>query len=122
MDVITRTLRSEPALVAGVIQAGLGLAVALGLSLTAGQAGALEAAAAGLAAVIVAASTRPVAVPVLTGGLTAIFTCLVAFGVPHATAATVSALNVAVAAVLAIVLRGHQTPVAPAPPPARAGP
>jgi hypothetical protein len=41
------------------------------------------------------------------------------------TSATVSAVNVADVAVLAIVLRAHQTPVAPvtAPvPPARAGP
>lgn len=116
MDVITRTIRYEPAMVVGLLQAALALGVALGLTLTAGQAGALEAAAAGVAAIIVAASTRPVAPPILTGGLTAIFTCLVAFGVPHVTEATVSALNVAVVAVLAIVLRAHQTPVAPAPP------
>lgn len=125
MDVITRTIRNEPALVTGLTSASLALAVTLGLHLTAGQTGALEAAVAGVAAIIVAASTRPVAVPILTGGLTAIFTCLLAFGVPHITAASVSALNVAVVAVLAIVLRAHQTPVAPAPPPvppARAGP
>lgn len=125
MDPITRTIRNEPALVSGVTSAALALAITLGLHLTVGQTGALEAVAAGVAAIIVAAATRPVAAPVLTGGLSAIFVCLVAFGVPHITPATVSALNVAVVAVLAIVLRGHQTPVAPAPqpvPPARAGP
>lgn len=124
MDAITRTIRIEPAMVTGVLQAALALGVTLGLSLTASQSGALEAAAAGVAAIIVAASTRPVAPPILTGGLTAILTCLVAFGVPHVTAASVSAVNVLAAAVLAIVLRGHQTPIAaPQPvPPARAGP
>jgi hypothetical protein len=117
VDAITRTIRNEPALVTGVIQAALSLAVTLGLDLTAGQTGALEAAAAGVAAIIVAASTRPVAPPILAGGLTAILTCLVAFGIPHVTAASVSEVNVLALAVLAIVLRVHQTPVAPAPPP-----
>jgi hypothetical protein len=116
VDAITRTIRNEPALVTGVIQAALSLAVTLGLDLTAGQTGALEAAAAGVAAIIVAASTRPVAPPILAGGLTAILTCLVAFGIPHVTAASVSEVNVLALAVLAIVLRVHQTPVAPAPP------
>lgn len=116
MDVITRAIRYEPAMVTGAAQAALALSVTLGLHLTGGQSGALEAAAAGLAAVIVAAYTRPVAVPVLSGGLTAIFTCLVAFGVPHVTAVAVSEANVALAAVLTVVLRVHQTPVAAAPP------
>lgn len=98
-------------MVAGVLQAALGIGVALGWSLTPGKTGALEAAAAGAAAVIVAIATRPVVVPILTGGLSAILTCLVAFGVPHVTAVTVSEVNVAAVAVLAIVLRGHQTPV-----------
>lgn len=118
MDAITRTIRNEPAMVVGVAQAALALAVSLGLHLTVEQTGALEAVAAGVGAVIVAASTRPVAVPVLTGGLTAILTCLVAFGVPHVTPAVVSEVNAAAVAVLAIVLRAHQTPVAPAPAPA----
>jgi hypothetical protein len=125
LDAITRTIRNEPALVAGVTSAALAIAITLGLHLTVGQTGALEAAVAGGAAVIVAAATRPVAPPVLTGALSAILVCLVAFGVPRVTSATVSAVNVAAVAVLAIVLRGHQTPVAPAPPPvppARAGP
>lgn len=117
MDVITRTIRAEPAMVTGVTQAALALAVTLGLHWTASQTGALEAAAAGVAAILVAAATRPVAVPILTGGLTAIFTCLVAFGVPHVTAASVSEANAAIAAVLTIALRFHQTPIVPAAPP-----
>jgi hypothetical protein len=118
VDAVTRTSRNEPAMVTGVAQAALALGITLGLHLTVAQTGALEAAAAGIGAVITAASTRPVAVPVLTGALTAILTCLVAFGVPHVTAASVSEVNAALVAVLAIVLRAHQTPVAPAPPPA----
>jgi hypothetical protein len=118
VDAITRTIRNEPAMVTGVAQAALALAVTLGLHLTAAETGALEAAAALTGGIIVAASTRPVAVPVLFGGLTAILTCLVAFGVPHVTPAAVSAANALTVAVLTGVLRGHQTPVAPAPPPA----
>jgi hypothetical protein len=105
-------------MVLAVPQAALALAVTLGLHLTVGQTGALEAVAAGVVAIIVAAATRPVPVPILTGALTAIFTCLVAFGVPHVTAPTVSSLNVGLLAILAIVLRAHQTPVALAPAPA----
>jgi hypothetical protein len=117
VHVIIRTIRHELAMVAGAAQAALALSLTLGLHLTAVQTGALEAAAAGLAAAIVAAYTRPVAVPVLTGGLTAILTCLVAFGVPHVTAVAVSGANAALAAVLATLLRVHQTPVAADPPP-----
>jgi hypothetical protein len=120
VDWFIRLAKGEPAMILAVPQAALALAVTLGLHLTAGQTGALEAAAAGVTAVIVAAATRPVAVPVLTGGLTAIFTCLVAFGVPHVTAPVVSAVNVAVLAVLAIVLRAHQTPVVRVPAPVAA--
>jgi hypothetical protein len=115
VDAIWRTIRNEPAMCAGVCQAALALAITLGLHLTVAQTGALEAVAAGVGAVIVAAATRPVPVPVLTGGLTAILTCLVAFGVHGVTPAVVSEVNAAAVAVLAIVLRAHQTPVAPAP-------
>lgn len=112
MDRFTDVLKTEPAMVTSVCQAALAIAVTLGLSLTAGQTGALEAAAAGVAAIIVAASTRPVPVPILAGALTAILTCLVAFGVNGITPAVVSSVNAAIVAVLAIVLRVHQTPVA----------
>jgi hypothetical protein len=118
VDVITSTARNEPAMVTGVAQTALALGITLsGWHLTAGQTGALEAIAAGIGAVIVAASTRPVPVPILTGGLTAILTCLVAFGVRGVTPAVVSEVNAAAVAVLAIVLRTHQTPIAPAPAP-----
>jgi hypothetical protein len=118
MDRFTDVLKTEPTMVTSVCQGALAIAVTLGLSLTAGQTGALEAAAAGVAAIIVAASTRPVPVPILAGALTAIFTCLVAFGVHGVTPAVVSSVNAAIVAILAIVLRVHQTPVAVAAAPA----
>jgi hypothetical protein len=122
MDRFTDVLKTEPTMVTSVAQAALAIAVTLGLSLTATQTGALEAAAAGVAAIIVAASTRPVPVPILAGALTAIFTCLVAFGVKGVTPAVVSSVNAAIVAVLAIVLRVHQTPVAVTAPAAHAAP
>jgi hypothetical protein len=112
-----RLLSLEPVLSAGVIQAAIALVVALGFSLTAGQSGAIEAAAAAVAALITALSVRPFQVPALTGALTAVGTLLVAFGVPHVQPSLVSSFNAALVAILAIVLRGHVTPVASLPKP-----
>ena len=46
MSSLLNLLKAEPAMVAGLCQAGLGIGLALGLTLTAGETGALEAAAA----------------------------------------------------------------------------
>jgi hypothetical protein len=116
-----RLLSLEPVLSAGVVQAAIALVVALGFHLTAGQSGAIEAATAGLAALIMALSVRPFQVPALTGALTAIGTLLVAFGVHGVQPNLVSSFNAALVAVLAIVLRGHVTPVASLPKPAAPG-
>jgi hypothetical protein len=110
-----RLLSLEPVLSAGVVQSAVALVVALGFSLTAGQSGAIEAAAAALGALIMALSVRPFQVPALTGALTAIGTLLVAYGVHGVTPGLVSSFNAALVAILAIVLRGHVTPVAALP-------
>lgn len=110
-----RIIKTEPALAAGVVQAVISLAVGLGLHLTAGQTGALEAATSAVLAAVVAFSARPVQVSAFTGALAAVGTVLVAFGVPHVTGGSVSSLNAVLVAVLALVLRGHVTPVANAP-------
>lgn len=105
-----RLLSLEPVLSAGVVQAAIALVVALGFTLTAGQSGAIEAAAAALAALIMALSVRPFQVPALTGALTAIGTLLVAYGVHGVTPGLVSSFNAALVAVLALILRQHVTP------------
>jgi len=116
-------VKTEPVLFAGAAQAVIALLAALGLGLSAGQAGAVEAVTtAGLGAAV-AFGVRPVSVPAFTGLAGALVTLLVAFGVKHAAAGDVSAVNAAAAAVLAL-FRGHVTPLVskrlvgvPVPPP-----
>jgi hypothetical protein len=107
-----RSTWSEPALIVAVLQAVVALIVALGTALSAKQAGSIEAVAAALGALIVAASVHPFQVPALTGLLTAAGTVLVAFGVKHVSIAEVSMVNVAVTAILAAFVRTQVTPVA----------
>jgi ABC-type branched-subunit amino acid transport system permease subunit len=103
-------LRTEPVVITGLVQSLLALGVGLGLSLTAGQTGAVEAASAALLALGAAIAVRPFPVAALTGAVTAVVTVLVAFGVPHISTGEVSSVNAVIVAVLSLVLRGHVTP------------
>lgn len=105
-----RLLASEPALAAGTGQVVIALIVGLGFSLTPGQAGAVEAATAALGALLVAVSVRPVPPAAFTGALSAAGTLLAAFGLPHASAGSVSTVSAVLAALLATALRGHVSP------------
>ncbi|MBO0813621.1 MAG: hypothetical protein J2P30_00480 [Actinobacteria bacterium] len=118
MSKLFNLIRTEPALILGAVQTILALIMGIGLNLSAGQAGAIEAVTSAVLALIVAVTVRPFPVPVLTGAVTAVVTLLVAFGVPHVSAGIVSSLNAAIVAVLTLVLRGHVTPAASAPHPA----
>lgn len=128
MNKILAVIKTEPVMISGLVQSLLSLIVGLGLSLTAGQTGALEAGTTAVLALIAAVSVRPFPVTILTGAVTAVVTLLVAFGVPHVSTGMVSSLNASIVAVLALVLRGHVTPVAslskpvpsPSPSPVRA--
>jgi hypothetical protein len=108
---LTHVTASEPAAIAGVLQALISLVISWGLHLTPAQAGGIEAGASAVLALLVTASVRPFPVAALTGAMTTIGTLLMAFGVPHVTAGEVSAVNAVLASVLALVLRGHVTPV-----------
>jgi hypothetical protein len=107
-----RSTWSEPALIVSVLQAAVALIIALGTALSAQKAGAFEAGAAALGALIVALSVHPFQVPALTGLLTAAGTVLIAFGVHHVSVETVSAVNLAVTVALAAFVRTQVTPVA----------
>lgn len=98
-------LRSWPFLSSATVQAGLALAVALGLHLTAVQTGSIEAAAAAILALAVAPHVKERVVPLAIGALTAIGAVLVAFRAPHVTAGEVSAIVAVLAALLG--LQGH---------------
>jgi len=117
MTALRRLLASEPALASGGAQAVVAMVVALGLHLTAGQAGALEAAAAAAGALAVALSVTPVPPAAFTGALSAAGTLLAAFGLPHPSAGLVSTLSGLMAALMATTLRGHVSPAKAAPAP-----
>jgi len=100
MNPIAKFLQSFPFLSAATVQAALGLVVALGFQLTAGQTGTIEAAAAAVLALLTAPTVKPFPVPLFTGALTAIGALLVAFKVPHVNSAEVAALVAFLAALL----------------------
>ena len=113
MSKFLNTLRTEPVVIAGFVQSLLALLVGLGLSLTAGQTGALEAGTTAVLALVAAVAVRPFPVAALTGALSAVATVLVAFGVHHVSSAEISSLNAVIVSVLSLVLRGHVTPTVP---------
>lgn len=105
-------VKTEPALIVGVVQAVLALLAGTVLTLTAGQTGAVLSVTTAALALVAAIATRPFQVAALTGLVTAVVTLLITFGVPHVQAGTVATLNAAIVAVFALVLRLHVTPLA----------
>lgn len=112
MKSLLTLIKTEPALVTGVVQAVIGVVVAFGVTLTTGQSGAVLAVTTALLALIAAVATRPFQVAALTGFGTAVGTLLLAFGVPHVTPGAVAAVNALVTVMAALIVRVHVTPVA----------
>ena len=108
-----RIFGREPALILGIISAGLSLLVTFNVGLSSEQAGAIVAVISGVFAVITAAMTRPIAPAAFTGLVAAVVALLATF---HFNVApeTVGSLNALVLAVLVFITRGHVTPAAPA--------
>jgi hypothetical protein len=98
-------LKSWPFLSASFVQAAIALLAAFGLSLTPGQTGSVEAAAAAVLALLVAPHVKETVVPLAIGALTAAGAVLVAFKVPHITAGEVAAIVAALTALLGV--QGH---------------
>lgn len=105
-------LKFEPVFAAGTVQAVLALVVALGFHLSAAVTGSIEAVAAAVLALLVAASVDKITPALFTGLLTAVGTLLIAFGVHHITSGEVSAANALLAIILASLLREKVTPAA----------
>jgi hypothetical protein len=105
-------VKTEPALITGVVQAVLALLAGTVLALTAAETGAVLAVTTALLALVAAIATRPFQVAALTGLVTAVVTLLIAFGVPHVSPGIVATLNAAIVAVFALILRLHVTPLA----------
>lgn len=101
----------EPVLSASTVQAVLALIIAVGVHLSAAVTGGIEAVAAALLALIIAASVDKVTPALWTGLVTALGTLLIAFGVHHVSSGEVSAVNVVLAIILASLLREKVTPL-----------
>jgi hypothetical protein len=121
-------VKTEPALLAGLVQAVIGLAVGLGLNLTADQTGALLALTTAVLGFVAAIATRPIRVGAVTALVTAIVTLLISFGA-HVDPGIVATVNAAIVAIAPLIVRLHVTPVAtlnaqrrPAPVPAPPAP
>jgi hypothetical protein len=93
-------LKSFPFLSASFVQAVIALVIAMGLHLTAGQTGAIEAAAAAVLALATAPHVTPPPVPLIIGALTAAGALLIAFKIPGVSSAEVSAFVLAISALL----------------------
>lgn len=105
------TPQNYPALFSTLAQAVLALIIATGLtSLTAGQAGVIEAAVSAGAGLVVALMVHEFSVPVLTGFVSAVVTALVAFGVPHVTPQLTSLVSAVIVALAGFFVHSQATP------------
>ncbi len=112
MKSLLNLIKTEPALITGVVQAVIGLVAGRGFTLCAGQAGADLAVTTAVLGLHTAIATRPFQVSALTALVTAVVTLLIAFGVKNVSPGIVSTLNAAIVAVAALLVRVHVTPVA----------
>lgn len=104
-----RILGREPALWLTLIQTALALAVGLGLSVTGGQVGLINAVAAAVLALVAAIAVRPFPVPLLMGGIQALIALGVGFGLDLA-GEQVALLNAGAAALVGFIMRMHVEP------------
>lgn len=111
MSRIISVIRSEPATVMYAVNAVLAAVVAFGVKASPDQVGAVATIAAGLITIVTAITTRPVAVPVITGAVATIATAAGAFGL-HLSAQQIGTAVPVLSIVLALVLRQAVTPVA----------
>lgn len=121
---ILNLIKTEPALIASVVQALLGVVTVFGVGLTADQSGAFLAVTAAILTAVTAWSTRPLQVSAFTGLANAAGVLAVSFGM-HLPAGAVASVNLLIATVLALLTRAQVTPVAklsPAVPPPQQNP
>ena len=104
-------LRTEPSVVMYGLNALLTALVAFGAHASPGQTAAVTTIATAVITIVTAASTRPVAVPLITGAVATIATAAAAFGL-HLTSAQIGAAVPLLTVVLSLILRQAVTPVA----------
>ena len=101
--------RTDPALVMAVGQGALALGISLGLTLTAGETGAIEAAATAVLGLAVALYTRPFRTGAATAAVAAVGTVLLAFKVPGISPGLVSVASTLVTGLLMLGVTSPQT-------------
>ena len=101
--------RTDPALVMSVVQGALALGISLGLTLTAKQTGAIEAASTAVLGLIVAGYTRPFRTGAATAAVAALGTVLLAFKVPGISPGLVSVASTLVTGLLMLGVTSPQT-------------
>lgn len=107
-----RIFGREPAVILGIVSAGLSLVVTFGIGLTSTQAGAIVAVISAAFAAITAAMTRPIVPSAFTGLVAAVVALLAAWHYEVAPE-TVGSLNALVLALLVFITRGQVTPTSP---------
>lgn len=120
MSKFITVVKTEPALVTGVIQTVIALLAGTVVALSASQEAAILAVTTAILGLIAAAATRPFQVSALTALTGTIVTLLVGFGVPHVDPSIVATVNAAITAVASLIVRLHVTPVVLLPRPAPA--
>lgn len=108
MNVLNR-LKTEPALVLGLVQAILALVVALGLPLSKDQTGAVIALVGALVGIANALAVHPFQWGLAQGAVQAAMACLVAFGL-HLTPQTQGSVLAVTSAIIAVLTRQLVTP------------
>lgn len=108
---ILAVFQTEPAVIMYGLSAVLTALVAFGVHASPGQVAAVTTIATGLITIVTAVTTRPVAVPVVTGAVATIATAAAAFGL-HLSTAQIGAFVPVLAIVLSLILRQAVTPVA----------
>jgi len=112
LDTALNLAVTEPALLMTALQTILALITTLGLGLSTDWTGGILTLAAAVLSAIPGLLARPVQVSAITGLVAAAVTALIAFGVPGIPPGLVAALNAAIVAVMAIILRSHVTTLA----------
>ena len=108
---LINALKTEPSVVMYAVNALLTALVAFGVHASPGQTAAVATIAAGVITIVTAASTRPVAVPLIVGAVSTVATAAAAFGL-HLTSAQIGAAVPVLTIILSLVLREAVTPVA----------
>jgi len=105
-------IKLNPSVITGGVAALVNMLVAYGVALTPDQAGAIGVITAALLTIIAAATTRPVSLQLVVGGVTTIVGAIGVFGIAHLTANQITTGATVLTLALAVFFHLAHTPVA----------